>query len=516
VPDPEPTPGDVQVDAPPREPVGDPTFGIKVDRAPDDVPALHRLVVVGDSLSHGFKSLAVSDVELSYPAMIANALGWREFKAPSYAGPGGVPLSLEWVLRRLEARFGDKIAGLVETAEAFGFTRKLLDEHEDYWERGEGARVPRWPWINHNLSVYGWDLRDVLSRNADKIRESLVEPGDDPLMQLPENADQIAALRVLDSARNVMGEALTPLEAAAHLGEAGGIETLIVWVGCNNALPCVLNLNVKWTRDKDYAHPVEKNRYTVWRPTHFAAELELVAAEVRKVRAGHVLWGTVPHVTIAPLARGYGDRDPQSAYFPYYARPWLDEDTFLASPRRYPHFTGAEALAVDRAIDQYNVAICDHVKAARADGYDWRVVDLSGVLDRLAYRRYVDVPTARPDWWEEYPLPPEFQQELGFKPDTRFLRSGRRGVSQGGLVSLDGVHPTTIAYGIVAHEFIKVMSAAKVPFEAPIDFTSVARSDTLCKSPLASLENTLETLRRLDDRFALIGRFERALRFLRP
>jgi hypothetical protein len=514
VPDPEPTPSDVDVDAPPREPVSDPTFGIDVPAAVDAIPT-HRLVAIGDSLSHGFKSLAVSDVELSYPAMIAGALGWRDFKAPTYAGPGGIPLSLEWLFRQLEPEFGDKISGLVESARAFGFIRSLLDKHEEFWERGEGSRIPQTPWINHNLSVYGWDLRDILSRDADGIRANLVRPSNDSLMELPENADQIAALRVLDSARDTSGEALTPLEAAAHLGEDGGIETLIMWIGSNNALPCVLNLNVKWTRDEDYAHAVKKNRYTVWRPTHFAAELDLVAAEVRKVRARHVLWGTIPHVTIAPLARGYGDRDPGSAYFPYYGRPWLDEERFLDEPHRYPHFTGGEALAVDRAIDQYNLAICDQVIAARRAGYDWRVVDVSGVLDRLAYRRYLEVEAARPEWWTEYELPPEFERELNFKPDTRFLRSGKDGVSQGGLVALDGVHPTTIGYSIVAHECIRVMSAAGVQFAKPIDFAAVAQSDTLCKTPLASLENTLETLRRLDDRFALIGRFERALRFLR-
>jgi hypothetical protein len=514
VPEEEPTPGDVDLDAPPREPLADPTFGIDVPAAVDGIPR-HRLVVIGDSLSHGFKSLAVSDVELSYPAMIAAALGWKDFKAPSYEGPGGIPLSLEWLFRQLEPKFGDEISGLVETARAFAFIRSLLDEHEEYWERGEGSRIPSPPWINHNLSVYGWDLRDILSRDADRIRRNLVPPSDDPVMQLPENADQLAALRVLDSARSVLGEALTPLEAAAHLGEDGGIETLIMWIGSNNALPCVLNLNVKWTRNDDYADPVRKNRYTVWRPTHFAAELDLVAAEVRKIRARHVLWGTIPHVTIAPLARGYGDRDPRSAYFSYYGRPWLDEDTFLDEPDRYPHFTGDEARAVDRAIDQYNVAICEQVKAARHAGHDWRVVDLSGVLDRLAYRRYVEVDAARPEWWKAYELPPEFEQELKFKPDTRFLRSGRDGVSQGGLLSLDGVHPTTIGYSIVAHECIQVMSAAGVQFAHPIDFAAVAKSDTLCSTPLTSLENTLETLRRLDDRFALIGRFERALRFLR-
>jgi len=511
---PEPIPGDVDVNAAPREPVSDPTLGVPLQVVAEGTPR-HRLVVVGDSLSHGFKSLAVSDVEKSYPAMIARALGWPEFKAPTYEGPGGLPLNLEWLLRDLEREYGEEISGVIETAMAFGHTRNLFDEHEDYWERGPGSRIPRDPWINHNLAVYGWDLRDVLSRDADVIRRRMVDPSDDPLMQVPENADHLAALRVLDSARNARGEALTPLEAAAHLGEDGGIETLIVWVGANNALPCVVNLNVKWTQDQYYADPVEKNRYTVWTPKHFKSELKQVTAAVRQIRARHVLWGTVPHVTIAALARGYGKRAGDSAYFPYYGRPWVDEQTFLRDPDRYPHFTGTEAAAVDRAIDRYNDTICEEVRAAREAGHDWRVVDISGVLDRLAYRRYIEHEAAQPPWWTPYELPKEFEAVLGFTPDTRFLRSGPGGVSQGGLVSLDGVHPTTVAYSIVAHEFIQVMTGAGVKFANGIDFADAAESDTLCFDPLISLENTLDGLRRLDDRFAIIGRFERALRFLR-
>ena len=511
---PEPIPPDVDLKAPPRRPVEDPTLGVHLPAADGAVPK-HRLVVIGDSLSHGFKSLAVSDVELSYPAMLARALGWREFKAPSYQGPGGIPMSLEWLLRNLEREFGDEISGLIETAVAFGYIQRLLDQHEEYWERGAGSRIPRVPWINHNLSVYGWDLRDILSRDADRIRARVIEINDDLLMQMPQNADHTAALRVLDSARNRRGDALTPLEAAAYMGEDGGIETLIMWVGANNALPCVLNLNVKWTEDGRYADPAQKNRYTVWRPTHFAAELREVAEAVRRVDARHVLWGTIPHVTIAPLARGYGKRDPKSAYFPFYGRPWVDEETFVKSPDRYPHFTHDEAQAVDRAIDAYNEAICAEVTAAREAGHDWRVVDISGVLDRMAFRRYLEVPAARPDWWTEYVLPKEFEKVLKFRPDTRFLASRKGKVLQGGLVSLDGVHPTTIGYSIVAHEFAQVMKGAGVAFAKDIDFTEAARSDTLLSDPLISLENSLEGLRRLDDRFALIGRFERALRFLR-
>jgi hypothetical protein len=50
-------------------------------------------------------------------------------------------------------------------------------------------------------------------------------------------------------------------------------------------------------------------------------------------------------------------------------------------------------------------------------------------------------------------------------PNTGFFRSGPEGRTDGGLFSLDGVHPTTIGYGVIARELIRIMSAhAGVPF----------------------------------------------------
>ncbi|MGH2840903.1 MAG: hypothetical protein ACRDKY_08780 [Solirubrobacteraceae bacterium] len=528
------TPADVDITREARQPVDDSTLGISVaPRATAGSPR-HRLVAIGDSLTHGFKNLAVHDTRLSYPAMIARELGWeREFRFPRYDSPGGLPLDLEWLLRELEPSIGPDLsigdAGPVVLA-----VRRLLEAHEDFWERGPGSRVVRQPQINHNLAIFGWDLRDILSRDAGTCRDELAAPTDKIWPSMPQNSGAIAALRVLDSARDAGGRDLTPLEAADQLGADGavgddgapvpdgdGIETLIVFIGSNNALPTVLTLDVKWSR-LDYANLSAKDAYTVWRPSHFAAELRAVSDAVKRVRARHVLWLTIPHVTIAPIARGLGGKiDPKSRYFRYYGRPWVKEDAFLANPSKYPHLTANQVRAVDSAIDQYNESIIDTVRTARTGGLDWHVVDLSGVLDRMATRRYFDQPDAQPEWWKPYVMPAALTEALKFTPTTEFLRSGAKGIEAGGIVGLDGVHPTTVGYSLVAHECMKVMKQIGVRFYTPtgeertdpeVDFTSVVREDTLLSNPLRSEAGSLELLGKLDERFALIAGFERALR----
>src|SRR5207342_648545 len=97
---------------------------------------------------------------------------------------------------------------------------------------------------------------------------------------------------------------------------------------------------------------------------------------------------------------------------------------------------------------------------------DWYLFDMGSILDRLATRRYIESPWARPPWWTPYELPPSLRA-LDPVPSTRFFRSGPDGRTDGGLFSLDGVHPTTIGYGILAQEFIKVMRRAGVEFRRP-------------------------------------------------
>ena len=508
------TPEEVVVRDFPRRPVEDPTLGIEVDHEVEGRPH-NRLVTIGDSLTHGFQSGAIFNTDISWPAIVARELGWqRHFRYPNYFGFGGLPLNVEFLIRSLEERLGDETS-IWESPLALFRVRQFMDDVEDYWERGAGSTVPRIKGINHNLAVYGWDLRDALEYTAEMLEESIDEPRNHFVKQIVENANERAALRVLKSAQGSSGESLTAFQAAAELGEEGthegegdGIETLIVLLGANNALPSMLSLRVVWSED-GYDDMALKEQFTVWNPVHFQAELDLVVEEVKKIKARHVILGTVPHVTIAPIARGVGPKVRRgSRYYPFYTRPWIDTEDFDVG--NDPHVTEQEARAIDAAIDQYNDAIAKAVEDARNDGLDWYLFEVAGLLDRLAARRYIDDPQARPTWWRKYELPPELKS-LSPEPDSRFFAAGPEGRTQGGLFSLDGVHPTTIGYGILAQELINVMQQhAGVKFylgdgetertgPVRVDFGRLISRDTLISNPPRSLTSDLRLIAWVDE-----------------
>ncbi len=516
------TPDDVIIAAEPRKPETDPTLGIAVSVTSQGTPR-HRLVSIGDSLTHGFQNGAIFNTRHSYPMLIAEELGWsNHFRYPTYDGPGdGLPLNFENLARQLEQQFGSNIDWW-ELISAAQCVRNHLDQIEDYWERGVGVHLPVQPLINHDLAVYGWDLRNTLERTADICQQAIAAQPvkDDFLQQIVENANDRAALRVLNSARDQSGKGLTPLQAAVALGQEGtsetgtgdGIETLIILIGANNALGTILTFKVNWTAD-GYDDMVVNDQYTVWRPIHFKAELDLIVEEVNKIKARHVIWGTVPHVTIVPYARGVGSKSVSgSRYFPYYTFPWLGDDVF--DPKKHPHITGQEARAIDSAIDQYNDAIAAVVRNGRQQGKDWYLFETAGLLDRLACRRYIEDPKARPSWWTPYVLPPALQA-LSPVPTSQFFVSGAKGRMQGGLFSLDGIHPTTIGYGIMAQELINIMQRAGVKFyqangqprsgSIAIDFQRLIQLDTLISKPPQTIASVLNLMGWLDGQFNLMS-----------
>jgi hypothetical protein len=89
------------------------------------------------------------------------------------------------------------------------------------------------------------------------------------------------------------------------------------------------------------------------------------------------------------------------------------------------------------------------------------------------------------------------------------------------LFSLDGVHPTTVGYGILAQELINVMRRASVIFlqadgrtaradPVIVDFQRLIRLDTLLTSPPRTLTAGLEILRWADE---VLDVFRRTLSF---
>jgi hypothetical protein len=526
-----PTPKDVIITGTPRKPETDPTLGVKVDLPQVDLPReeqpRNRLVAIGDSLTHGFQSNAILNTDLSYPAIIANELGWAaSFRHPKYDGHGGLPLNIELLMRTLEQRFGPEIDWW-ELALAGFHVRQFMAEVEDWWERGPGSHVPETTELNHNLAVFGWDVRDALDRTANNCKAWIKAPKNQFLKQLVESANERAALRVYNySEVNTARNDLTAFGQARELGEQGnikngsgdGIETLLVLLGANNALSAMLALQVKWS-GAGYDSLAEKSQYNVWAPLHFEAEFRQVVAEVKKIKAQHVIFGTVPHVTVVPIARGV-DRKVRtgSRYFPFYTRPWIKDGDF--DQNHDPCITENQARAIDSAVDQYNYVITDLVRKARQEGRDWYVFDIAGMLDSLASRRYITDATARPDWWSPYQLPPELST-LSPKPDSKFFvgdRTGRR--LQGGIFALDGVHPTTIGYGLVAQEFINIMQMAGVKFykgdggtertgPVRVDFGRLLQLDSLMSDPPRSIGADLSLIGWFDQKIDFITRMLR-------
>jgi phospholipase/lecithinase/hemolysin len=479
------TPPEVVVTDRLRPPVEDPRLGIELGRRETDVPApptdpVHALVTVGDSLTHGLTSGAVSRNDLSWPAIVARCLD-VQLLAPSYGGPlGGLPFNIEGLLRELQRQFGERISG-VEGLRLPFVLHQIADQNEDYWERGDGSRPPRTDLRYHNVGIYGWDIRDSLSYTAGRAAARIAaNPAHDDLLgAVPSNGNDIAASSVLAP----FGVAATQLDAAAWHGRNGGIDTLVVILGGNNALRAVSDKKVAWSGD-GFADLDRKEAYNVWRPSHFAAEFAELVRAVEAISARRVVLATVPHVTIAPIAKGVNPQEPGakwrpgSRYFPYYTDPWIDEAEFR--PTKHRHLTHQQARAVDSAIDQYNETISEAVRQARGRGRDWFLFDLCGILDGLAFRRFATDPAAiAHNEWQGYQLPAPIADL-----DTRFFRSDATGRLQGGLFGLDGVHPTTSGYGIVADEILSVLATAGVAAKR-VDFAALRRQDTLNQDPPA-------------------------------
>ena len=334
-----------------RPPVTDPTLGVHV-AAPTRRRWAHRLVTLGDSLTAGFQHFALFATATSWPALVAEQLGVDLAFPDLTRGPGGYPLNLEQVVRTLGRSPVATVAG----------TAAYLRLVKHYYTRGPGSVPPdEHGRRNENLAVWGWDLRDVLERTAASERARIGGPGWSPLV---EDANARAAVTVLNSSRDAAGRALTPVQAARALGEdPGGIETLCVWLGSNNVLRSVVDLRTTLS-GPGFRDLAAKQRYTVWTVADFTAELDALVRQVAAVDADHVLWATVPHVTIPPISHGLGGPLPECGrYFRDYARPWEDEGSF--DPDVDAHLTGYQAWAVDTIVDGYNRALERVVEQAR-------------------------------------------------------------------------------------------------------------------------------------------------------
>lgn len=473
-----------------------------------------KMFTIGDSISQGFMSMAAARTELSYSTLIARVLGLKpevDYPIPTWR-EGGLPLNLERLLRRLQSLYGADIRGILEWPRALFTINGLMDDVEDHYERGSGniarpqaGATEAFP----NSACFGFTVADAWLIDPSWCLEQIQDGGDDDgLVKLPNKSLARAAHAVLNPSRNPAYGSRNQLKGLEQHAEQDGVENLLLWLGSNNALGTVSRLEIKETpnnpEQRMHVRSVkERDAYNLWHPNDFTAEYEELIKRVDAImtKNKHQDWrvfvGNVPAVSIAPLCKGVGaeqDHDDPfgvletARYFENYTYVIFDADFARRTGHR---LTREQVLKIDGYISEYNKSIANILQRANGQHGKQRyfLVDICDCLLRLAYRRNNGNPT--------YPLPDPLAQAR-YKPNTMYYHADRKGqMQQGGIFSLDGVHPSAIGQGLLALEFLKVMETAGVPGAraAALDWESIIASDTLYTNPIALMGEIYDNTR---------------------
>lgn len=442
-----------------------------------------KFVVIGDNLGQGLRSGAITNTELSYPAIAAEALSDSPFLVPDFTGLNGIPLNIEVLVRKLMAECGPDLS-TVDPEVSAAVASSLVDSVEDHWVRGEGAQPSSTGPVHHNLSVWGFGLGDVSTVTGASSTDVLPPPDAENLLnQVPDFSMYRTARRTLNPTLGAAYGDLTQIAGAMFVAaQEGGIDNLLIDLGANHALRSVLALEMVWSSPDDLQRLAHDRVATIWRPAHFARAFSQLAEEIAEIGATNVFVSTIPHVTIAPVTRGVpADSRDQDGYYAYYTHFWIWDSDF--DPERHPHLTRRQVRKIDATVDAYNAILR---KEASAKG--WKVFDLAQIMSDMAFRRNAGVPT--------YVLPPGLEAAMEDNPlthvrftaderlvmDTRFFRIRPEYNDPamrycGGLFSLDGLHPTVLGSGVIAFELLRAMGHEDAANR--IDWTRLVNEDSL-------------------------------------
>lgn len=477
--------------------------------------AKHKLVVVGDSLSQGFNNGGIYRTDINFPSFIHRCFDPAPpFDQPSFTAQAGIPLNLEVLLRGLTDEFGEEV-DWSEYAGAASHTFKTLKRIKKYWEGGLKDLSIQQSTPYHNQAIWGLAVNDSWMVNEKNSREYIATHKErySVFGFLPEHAKFTTSRLVLNPRLTPEFEENTQLRNIELLQQDGGIENLIVCLGHNNALGAVVNLNLTWSEPEDLNAFMANRKHTIYRPEHFEIEYRELAERVSKIGAQRVFVPTIPYPTIAPVCRGVNSEFSSNhlGYFDYYTRFWIWDEDF--DPAKHPFLTKDEAIQIDFAVDEFNSIIR---KIARE--YGWHVVPMAKNVASMARRRLGG------ELLRSYP--DDFVAALKRNPNTihlvdsdgeanlttDFIRVDKETgkLIKGGIFSLDGLHPTTIGYGLMANTYREVMRLAGVKFQKPMDWDFIIAEDSLVTNPPALLSELRLVLRYLamggQERFLKLGK----------
>jgi hypothetical protein len=460
------------------------------------------LFTIGDSLSAGFMSAATARTDLSFSTLIASKFGLQpqtDYFFPTWPDDG-VPVNIERVLRTLNQRYGSDISGF----EWFTVVQTIagaLDPVEDYYERGAGAAnqpTPDGRTFYHNVAIAGYTVADAWLVTPALAKQALSNPPADDFLAGPDRAFHRVALKVLNPSLDPAYDTFTQLDWLRHHATSDGVENVIVWLGANNALGTVVTLKISQTQlgvdpppnTLSYAERTSKG-WNLWHPEHFRLEFVELLDRIDAIMANNVatdwrvLLANIPLVTIAPIAKGIGQTSTiqrggrDFIYYKYYTY-FPFEEQFALDTGKY--LTMQDAVHIDDTIRAYNQTIAAEV-LARNQAYGrerYLVTDMEAALNDLAYKRNGGDPP--------YQFP-EYFQYVYPRVNTKYYHADETGhLTQGGIFSLDGVHPSPIAHGLLSYEFLKVMARAGIVPNTDLNWSAIFGNDLLYTQPISIMQ----------------------------
>jgi lysophospholipase L1-like esterase len=454
-------------------------------------------------------SLAAARTELSFSTLIARCMGLvpgsAKYTIPLW-GAGGLPFNVESLLRTLNERYGPDIRGIIEWGRAVATVNTYLDQVEQYYERGAGnIMLPQagskqfYP----NLSIAGLTVADAWKVTpAYCLKRIALDPGSvrDGFFAGPSCRFERTAHAVLNPSRDPAFADFSQIRWLEHHAQTEGVDNLILWLGANNALGTIVRMKLRRSETAEKPplemEPWERDEFNLWSVEHFAAEYEMLfekvdAALERQDRPCNVFVGTIPPVTIAPLAKGVGTVEKKADPFGVLAKAsYFERYTYFLFDEKYAkksanHLDRTEIFTIDSTIAEYNKVIKKIVNRYNARPGSFRatyvVVDIADQLLRLAFKRNDGKPS--------YPLPNDLKKiaKITERPvNTIYYNVNREGkMDSGGVFSLDGVHPTAIGQGLIAVEFMAAMQKAGVAFPHSLDWHAIVASDSLYSNPIS-------------------------------
>jgi len=432
-----------------------------------------KLLTIGDSISQGFISGAAADPSIAYSTLISNAINNVNYNSVRWPTEYKLKYDLEAILREIE-RSHFKNIPIIKIIPILRSIDKILNKSEEYFEIGSGKvgnPIPGAPTYYHNLSIEGMDIADtwlvtprlckrIIERDKANNRNNLFKSASSPFYR---NAFRV--LNPQSTSHHMDKSAISWLE---FISKKDGIENIIIWLGSNNALGTIFDLEIIPTTGDGNIHNMHRElrqKYNLWSVSDFETEystlLEKVISALRdnKEKICNVYIGNIPLITISPSLKGFGDTEdidnPDIAiggkvmYFENYTHIHLSEK----AAQKYKKFmTKSDAITIDKTILSYNEIIKKLVedKSKKASNINFTIVDLCTPLTKMAYKRNHYNP--------KYEFPEYFNQ-LGRTLTTEFYcTDNKKIVNKGGIFSLDGVHPSAVGQGLIAYEFLKKMN----------------------------------------------------------